>query len=53
MKTDKQTTIEKIDEILGCRISEEKKRKLELFLINSHLDEKQKTEIIQFIRSVI
>ena len=49
----KTTTIEKINEILGGKISEEKKRKLELFLINSPLDNKQKTEVIEFIRSVI
>lgn len=49
----KSTTIEKIDEILGDKISEEKKRKLELFLINSPLDNKQKTEVIEFIQSVI
>jgi hypothetical protein len=49
----KTTTIKKINEILGDKVSEEKKRKLELFLINSSLDNNQKTEVIEFIRSVI
>lgn len=54
MKTNKnQTSLDKINDILGGKISDEKKRKLELFLINSPLDEKQKSEIIDFIRSVI
>lgn len=54
MKTNKnQTSLDKINDVLGGKISDEKKRKLELFLINSPLDEKQKSEIIDFIRSVI
>jgi hypothetical protein len=54
MKTIKsKTTIDKINEILGDKIEEEKKKKLELFLINSHLDNNQKTEVIKFINSII
>lgn len=54
MKTNKnQTSFILSSDVLGGKISDEKKRKLELFLINSPLDEKQKSEIIDFIRSVI
>jgi len=48
-----KTTIEKINEVLSDKISDQKKRKLELFLINSPLDDKQKDEIIEIIRSII
>mgnify|MGYP005848599295 CR=1 FL=1 len=48
-----QTLLDNINDILGGKISEEKKKKLELLLINSPLDEKKKKEIIEFIRSII
>lgn len=48
-----KTSISKIEEILGDKIKSDKKRKLELFLINSPLDEKQKIEIIKFINEII
>lgn len=54
MKTNKnKTTLVKINDVLGGKISDEKKSKLELFLINSPLNEKQKSEIIDFINSII
>lgn len=52
MSTQK-TTIEKIEEVLSDKISDKKKRKLELFLINSPLDDKQKDTLIEIIRSII
>lgn len=47
------TSIEKINSILSDKVEENKKRELELFLINSPLSESQKSDLLKIISNLL